>query len=239
MPYAPEHKSRTRARIVASASRLFNRHGFDGVSIDRIMADAGLTRGGFYAHFSTKEALYAEAVLHILGNNPAADWDDFHVDFSAVGASLSRQLVEAYLSRRHHDSLDLSCPMITLSADVTRGGKQVRSAFRTVLAAMSGAFAAGLDGSQKSVRLTSLALVASVVGGMMLSRAVGDDDLADEIRQAVRAHVLNTSGWDAVDYPGPGCALATAVKLRSRTSRPAGPRRRGKPQPGRARAPGA
>ena len=119
MPYRPEHKSSTRARIVASASRLFNRHGFGGVSIDRIMAEAGLTRGGFYAHFPTKEALYAEAVTHILGNNPAAEWDDFHVDFSTVGASLSRQLLEAYLSRRHHESVDVSCPMITLSADVT------------------------------------------------------------------------------------------------------------------------
>lgn len=230
MPYRPEHKTRTRQRIIASASRLFNRHGFDGVSIDRIMADAGLTRGGFYAHFTTKEALYAEAVLHILGNNPAAEWDDFHVDFSAVGAQLSRQLVEAYLSRRHHESIDVSCPMITLSADVTRGGKQVRGAFRTVLAAMSGAFAAGLDGPADALRPRSLALVAAVVGGMMLSRAVGDDGLASEIRQAVREHVLRESGWDAVDYPGAGCALAAAAKLRSPGSRPAGPRRRNRPR---------
>lgn len=224
MPYRPEHKTRTRERIVASASRLFNRHGFDGVSIDRIMADAGLTRGGFYAHFPTKEALYAEAVMHILGNNPAAQWDDYHVDFSAVGAELSRQLVEAYLSRRHQDSIDVSCPMITLSADVTRGGKEVRGAFRTVLAAMSGAFAAGLDGPADSLRPRSLALVAAAVGGMMLSRAVGDDGLADEIRAAVRTHVLGVSGWDAVEYPGAGCALAAAT-VRSRGSRPAGPRR--------------
>lgn len=230
MPYKPEHKRRTRARIVASASRLFNRHGFDGVSIDAIMADAGLTRGGFYAHFPTKEALYAEAVTHILGNNPAAEWNDFHVDFSAVGAVLSRQLLEAYLSRRHHESIDVSCPMITLSADVTRGGKEVRGAFRTVLSAMSGAFAAGLDGTAVEARPKSLALVAAVVGGMMLSRAVGDDRLADEIRSAVRQHVLGASGWDAVEYPGPGCALAAAARLRSRASRPAGPRRPSRPR---------
>src|SRR5688500_15189138 len=176
------------------------------------MADAGLPRGGFDAHFPTKEALYAEAVVHILGNNPAAEWDDFHVDFSAVGAQLSRQLLEAYLSRRHHESVDFSCPMITLSADVTRGGKKVRGAFRTVLAAMSGAFAAGLDGPAASLRPRSLALVAAAVGGMMLSRAVGDDGLADEIRSAVRSHVLDVSGWDAVEYPVAGCGLA-AVKL--------------------------
>lgn len=229
MPYAPDHKSRTRARIVASASRLFNRHGFGGVTINRIMAEAGLTRGGFYAHFPDKESLYTEAVTHILGNNPAAEWDEFYVDFSAVGAVLSRQLVEAYLSRRHHESIDVSCPMITLSADVVRGGKAVQGAFRTVLAAMSGAFAAGLDGSAASTRPRSLALVAAVVGGMMLSRAVGEDALADEIRAAVRAHVLRESGWDAVAYPATGCAL-TAARVRSRASPPAGPRRRSRPR---------
>jgi AcrR family transcriptional regulator len=229
MPYTAEHKSRTRARIVASASRLFNRHGFGGVSIDQIMAEAGLTRGGFYAHFPTKEALYAEAVAHILRDHPAAGWDDFHVDFSAVGAQLARQILEAYLSHRHHESVDESCPMITLSADVTRGGEEVRGAFRTVLAAMSGAFAAGLDGPAESSRPRSLALVAAVVGGMSLSRAVGDDRLADEIRAAVRAHVLAASGWDAVGYPEGGCALAQA-KPRSPGSRPAGPRRPSRPR---------
>lgn len=229
MPYTAEHKSRTRERIVASASRLFNRHGFDGVSIDRIMAEAGLTRGGFYAHFPTKEALYAQAVTHILGNNPAAEWDDFHVDFSAVGAPLARQILEAYLSRRHHESVDASCPMITLSADVARGGQEVRGAFRSVLAAMSGAFAAGLDGPTDSLRSRSLALVAAVVGGMALSRAVGDDRLADEIRSAVRAHVLGASGWEAVEYPGDGCVLAAAT-LRSPGSRRAGPRRPSRPR---------
>ena len=66
MPYTQEHKSRTRARIVESARLLFNRHGFSGVSIDDIMAEAGLTRGGFYNHFSAKDELYAEVVAGVL-----------------------------------------------------------------------------------------------------------------------------------------------------------------------------
>jgi AcrR family transcriptional regulator len=68
MPYTPEHKARTRERIVESAQRLFNRHGFNGVSIDEIMADAGLTRGGFYNHFGTKDELYAEVVTYALSS---------------------------------------------------------------------------------------------------------------------------------------------------------------------------
>jgi len=59
MPYAPEHKEQTRARIVECARRMFNRHGFDAVSIDQIMASAGLTHGGFYHHFANQEALYS------------------------------------------------------------------------------------------------------------------------------------------------------------------------------------
>ena len=69
MPYSANHKAETRARIVESARALFNRHGFTEVSIDEIMASAGLTRGGFYNHFKTKDELYAEAVTQILECN--------------------------------------------------------------------------------------------------------------------------------------------------------------------------
>jgi AcrR family transcriptional regulator len=62
MPYAPEHKEQTRARIVECARRMFNRHGFEAVSIDQIMASAGLTRGGFYHHFANKEALHSRRI---------------------------------------------------------------------------------------------------------------------------------------------------------------------------------
>ena len=66
MPYKPEHKQATRKRIVESARVLFNRSGVADVSIDQIMSDAGLTRGGFYHHFKNKEELFAEAVTHFL-----------------------------------------------------------------------------------------------------------------------------------------------------------------------------
>ena len=72
MPYTVEHKAHTRARIVASARVLFNRRGFDQVSIDDIMREVGLTRGGFYNHFSSKEDLYAEAVRSFATCNPFA-----------------------------------------------------------------------------------------------------------------------------------------------------------------------
>lgn len=75
MPYPKDHKTRSRARIVEAARELFNTHGFDRVSIDMVMRKAGLTRGAFYAHFASKEALFAEAVDSFLMGR-GKDWRD-------------------------------------------------------------------------------------------------------------------------------------------------------------------
>jgi AcrR family transcriptional regulator len=96
MPYTQEHKARTRERIVGSARRLFNRHGLTGVSIDEIMADAGLTRGGFYNHFDTKEDLYAEVVQQVLACRKDAEDAASPPRFNDAG-----EFIAAYLSQVH------------------------------------------------------------------------------------------------------------------------------------------
>src|SRR5262249_46457047 len=112
--YRPEHREQTRARIVRSAMILFNRHGFDAVSIDDVMAHAGLTRGGFYRHFDAKSDLYAEAISLSLSETPWSRWDGVSVDFSARDAAA--QVVRAYLSAQHLEDVDGSCPMVALRA---------------------------------------------------------------------------------------------------------------------------
>src|SRR5262249_57333866 len=99
MPYRPEHGAKTRARILHGARTLFNRRGFDGVSIDELMASAGLTRGAFYSYFQSKSQLYAEAVAQWLAETPWAQWDGVTVDFSAADSGPHAGL--AYLSRQH------------------------------------------------------------------------------------------------------------------------------------------
>src|SRR5499425_870457 len=138
MPYPPEHRKETRARIIQSAQALFNRHGFTGVSIDEVMAHAGLTRGGFYSYFRTKSELYAEAVALALAVTPWSRWDGVSVDFTARDAA--RQVVDAYLSRQHLDDVEGSCPMVTLPGDVARSGTAVKRAFEKVFTAMAGVF---------------------------------------------------------------------------------------------------
>jgi TetR/AcrR family transcriptional repressor of nem operon len=101
MPYNPRHKQKTRERILRCARRLFSRKGFAEVTIGEIMAEAGLTRGGFYRHFKTKDELYSEALLQFTCLDPPEDWQRKHVDPCAEGATLARMIVDAYLSREH------------------------------------------------------------------------------------------------------------------------------------------
>lgn len=195
MPYTAEHKQETRTRIIQSARRLFNRNGFSEVSIDEIMEDAGLTRGGFYKHFSAKEDLYQAAVLQFICADRPEPWQARYIDPSAKGRALARMIVDAYLSRDHFDDRDGSCPMIALPSDTSRGNGAVKQAFRQVLEMMVGAFAANLPPPQNTARERALALAAMVVGGMVLARAVDDPALSDELRDSARRQVFEMAGW--------------------------------------------
>jgi TetR/AcrR family transcriptional regulator, transcriptional repressor for nem operon len=144
MRYPAQRRQETRDRIINSARRLFNRRGFGEVTIDEIMRHAGLTRGGFYKHFDTKEQLYAHAVRQFLCMKAPERWQKKHVDACARGTELARMIVDAYLSREHLADRDGSCPLIALPSDVARGGKAVKAAFRDVLGKMIQVFAANL-----------------------------------------------------------------------------------------------
>jgi len=178
MAYSAEHKQGTRRRILKSARRLFNRRGFAEVTIDEIMKDAGLTRGGFYRHFDTKEELYAGAVRQFLCRDAPEPWQSKHVDACAQGKALARMIVDAYFSRDHFDDREGSCPVIGLPSDVSRSGEVVKAAYREVVEMMIGIFQANLDGPRARER--SLVLVALCVGGMVLARSVDDPDLGDD-----------------------------------------------------------
>src|SRR5262249_51732816 len=134
MPYRPEHRQTTRSRIIRSARLLFNRHGFDGASIDDIMRHAGLTRGGFYSYFRTKSDLYAEAVALALAEPPSRRWKGISVDFGAVDAA--RQVIRGYLSRQHFEDIDGSCPLVALPSDVSRSKPIVKRTYEMVFKAM-------------------------------------------------------------------------------------------------------
>ena len=194
MPYTKEHKAETRTAIVKSARALFNRRGFAEVSIDEIMADAGLTRGGFYNHFATKEELYAHVVGDVLTCSPAQRWP--HLDLAASSASIARQILSAYLSREHLDNREESCPLIALPSDVSRGGDAVRRAYRQVVAVMLEVFEKGIVANRGEARARALAIASLCIGSMVVGRAMDDNELANEFRQAAEETALSLAGWN-------------------------------------------
>jgi AcrR family transcriptional regulator len=199
MPFTAEHKQRTRQRIVECARELFNRRGFEDVSIDEIMRRAGLTRGGFYNHFKTKEELFAEAVSAYLHFDPAQRWKNVRIDRTACGTALGRQVVEAYLSSAHLDDVEGQCPLIALPSDTARAGPRARQAYCNLLQHLAGMLASSLDdgGNDNNARERSLAITALCVGGMVLARTIDDAAFADEVRRAARAVAMELIGPSA------------------------------------------
>jgi len=177
MPYPPGHRDEVRTRIVESARKLFNRSGFDNVSVDQIMADAGLTRGGFYSYFESKSDLYAEA-LACFFTDPGwkSRWKGIDVDLNA--AEVVPQIVRAYLSPQHFEDVDNSCPMVALPTDVARAGKTAKQAFEKAFKAMVEVLAG--DAPQA----TAQAIATLCIGGMVVARALDDRSLADDLREA-------------------------------------------------------
>ena len=194
MPYSPEHKADVRKRIVESARILFNRRGFAEVSIDDIMAEVGLTRGGFYNHFRNKDELYAEAVASFLNGRGKTWRDDAGIDPEHGGPKTVRAMIDSYLSPEHLGDLDGQCPMIALPSDVARATPEVRAAYQTLLRAMAWLFEHNLPKEAEERRQVSLTLSALCIGGMVLSRTIDDQPLADDIRQAARDFAMRFAG---------------------------------------------
>ncbi|MEM7525192.1 MAG: TetR/AcrR family transcriptional regulator [Pseudomonadota bacterium] len=193
MPYSREHKAAVRRRIVECARVVFNRVGFAEATIEQIMAEAGLTRGGFYNHFRTKEELYAEAVASFLGGRGAEWRDAAGVKPDGGGPATVRAMIDSYLSDAHLSELEGQCPMIALPSDVARAAPQVRASYEQLLRAMTGLFEKNLPDDTRDPARMSLVLASLCVGGMILSRTIDDEDLAADIRMAARDFALTAS----------------------------------------------
>jgi len=164
MPYPAGHREQARQRIVDSGRRLFNQNGFEGVSVDAIMAGAGLTRGGFYSYFQSKSELYAEALACFFTDpNWKSRWEGVHVDLAAGDAG--PQIVRAYLSRQHFEDVENSCPMIALPSDVARSDDRVKAAFENVFKAMVALLGRDARSATFSQEDSAMAIAALCIGG--------------------------------------------------------------------------
>ena len=197
MPYPAGHRNSVKVQIVGSARRLFNRHGFENVSISQIMAGAGLTHGGFYSYFKSKSELYSE-VLGCFFTDPQwkSRWEGVDVDLSSSDAG--PQVVRAYLSQQHFEDVENSCPMTALPTDVSRSGRGPKTAFETIFQAMVRVLEGSSiqNGRPRRRRETAQAIAALCVGGMVVARAMAKRAIADELREACMAVALKLGGWE-------------------------------------------
>ncbi len=201
MSYTPAHKARTRARILAAARRLFNAHGYHGVTIDAVMAAANLTRGGFYAHFKSKEDLFAAALKSVLGSKKPPP---------AVGQAPS---LTAYLSPFHRDHRAEGCPVAAHLSAMALAPEAARAAFTDLVTALAPLFAdavharetrpEGTNTAEPASSDQALAVMALAVGGLNLARGVKDPALSDRILAASRqACDLLARDWPTKDEKG-------------------------------------
>jgi TetR/AcrR family transcriptional regulator, transcriptional repressor for nem operon len=195
MPYPAFHRAETKKKIVDSARRLFNRHGFDQVSLDDIMLGAGLTRGGFYSYFSSKSDLYIEA-LNCFFTDPGWKncWEGVEVDLKSTDAGA--QVIRAYLSEQHFEDVENSCPMVALPVDVTRGDARLKRAFETVFAAMVNILERSMNGRGRNAYTRAQATAALCIGGMVVARAMENRASGDAVRDACMRTAIELGGWN-------------------------------------------
>jgi len=176
MKVSREQAAENRARVLEVAGRLFREKGFDGIAVADIMQGAGLTHGGFYHQFASKNDLAAQACAQVLGE-AAARWKKLGETDDPLGT-----LVGSYLSARHRDGPGKGCAIPSLAAEAVRQPTPVRAAFTKGLRDFLDILATFVPGRSAAARREkALATMSGMVGAMVLARAVNDADLSKEI----------------------------------------------------------
>jgi AcrR family transcriptional regulator len=187
----PSRKEATHERIVEAAARAIRRSGYDGTGVANIMKDAGLTHGGFYAHFDSREAMLAEAADRA-GAESLATLERIASD-APPGKAL-QALMRAYLSKEHLEGAERGCPMAAVGSEMPRQAPEVRrAATRRIKEAIDLVARQLPDWGQAGAHEQALATLSTMVGALVLARAVDDPKLSDAFRSAALKLTTPTS----------------------------------------------
>ena len=178
-------KEETHDRIVDAAARAIHRHGYAGVGVADVMKEAGLTHGGFYAHFDSREALLVEALERAGGKSFAAA--RAAESRARKGVSAFRSLVETYLADDHLASLETGCPVAALGCDMPRQSEIVREASAVCVQRLIAAVRSTLPGVP---RATASVVTGTLVGSLQLARALGDNAEGRAVLSAARKSLI-------------------------------------------------
>jgi AcrR family transcriptional regulator len=179
-------KHETHDRIVEVAARAIRRHGYAGVGVADVMKEAGLTHGGFYAHFDSRDAMLVEA-LERAGTESACNLNEAIGARIAKGASPFRALVEEYLRDRHLAAIETGCPVAALGSDMPRQSHAVRKASALRVQRLIDAVCAALPDAS---RATAAVVSATLIGSLQLARALGDSAEGRAVLAAARKTLI-------------------------------------------------
>jgi len=188
MRYSREHKLETHARIVKRAAVRLRERGAHGIGVADLMKDAGLTHGGFYAHFDSREALVIEAFSHAMDRSTER-WRKLAEQTPPEQRMAA--IVDAYLTPVHRDDPGHGCAVPTLGAEIARESPKTRKAFAGKLEEMIDALAAQIpDLPRKAARKQATAMIATMMGSLVMARVAGNGEFSEEILSSGREAVL-------------------------------------------------
>jgi TetR/AcrR family transcriptional repressor of nem operon len=176
MGHSKAEKAQSHDRIVKNAAARFREQGVEGIGVADLMKEAGLTHGGFYRHFASRDELVAEAIEHALRDGAQA------VDAIArLKSAPLASLVDAYLSAAHRDNLAASCAVTTLAGDVARASDRARTAYTRQVGIYLELLTRLIAAEKKMKRVKAIAALSTLVGAVSMARAVNDEKLSREI----------------------------------------------------------
>ena len=188
MRYSREHKLETHARIVKRASVRLREKGAHGIGVADLMKDAGLTHGGFYAHFDSREALVIEAFAHAMDRS-SERWRKL-AEQTPPDQRVAA-IVDSYLTPAHRDDPGHGCAIPTLGAEIARESLKTRKAFAAKLEQLIDTLAAQIpDVSRKPARKQATAVIATMIGTLVMARVAGNGEFSEEILNAGREAAL-------------------------------------------------
>ena len=172
MRYPPDQKAKAREALVQAGARSLKTCGFNGIGVDGLAASAGVTSGAFYSNFTNKEAMLEAVIDAFVGEPFISDSDSVTV---SEGRSLLQSFVEDYISIHHSADPTEGCVMPALSADVSRAQPSVQEAFERKISTFAKKIASVLDGDSTDRERRAWSIVALMVGGIAISRAMTDE----------------------------------------------------------------
>jgi TetR/AcrR family transcriptional regulator, transcriptional repressor for nem operon len=192
MRYSKEHKTQTHAKIVKRASIKLREKGAHGIGVADLMKEAGLTHGGFYAHFDSRDALVIEAVTDAMDRS-TEKWRKL-TEETTPDKRLSK-IVNNYLGPDHRDNPGHGCAVPTLAAEIARESAKTRRVFSGRMEQMIDMLADQYRGlPRKAARKQAMAALATMMGSVVMARVTGNGELSDEILKSGRDAVLGAAG---------------------------------------------